>query len=114
VERGATDEERRCQAFLPERRQRLANVARQVVVEGDRYGETPAAAASARRFQELAGGDYVVVAAKVAELPLEDLAGNGGEDLHVRITADAADAVVDEGQPSTGRGQAGKPGKEER
>jgi hypothetical protein len=89
-------------------------VARQVVVEGDRHGETPAAAASARRSQELAGRDDAVVAAKMAQLPLEDLAGNGGEDLHVRISADAADAVVDERDSSTGRRQAGKPRKEER
>src|SRR5580765_7039499 len=74
VERGATDEERRCQALLPERRQRVANVARQVVVEGDRHGETPAAAASTRRSQELAGRDDAVVAAKMAQLPLADLA----------------------------------------
>jgi hypothetical protein len=50
----------------------------------------------------------------MAQLPLEDLAGNGGEDLHVRISADAADAVVDERDSSTGRRQAGKPRKEER
>jgi hypothetical protein len=89
-------------------------MARQVVVEGDRHGEAPASAASACRFQELAGRDDAVVPAKMAQLPPEDLAGNGWEDLHVRITADAADAVVDERDSSTGRGQAGKPRKEER
>jgi hypothetical protein len=79
-------------------------MAREVVVEGDRYRETPASAASARRLQELAGRDDVVLPAKMAQLPSEDLAGNGGEDLHVRITADAADAVVDQRDPSPGRG----------
>jgi hypothetical protein len=73
-----------------------------------------AAAASARRFQELADRDDVVVAPQVAQLLLEDLSGNGGEDLDIRITADAADSVVDEREPSPGRRQAGKPGKEER
>jgi hypothetical protein len=58
---------------------------------------------SSNGIEQLGRPDDVVVTAQVLELLCERTARDGGEDLARRVAASAADTVVDEGDPRTGR-----------
>ena len=70
-----------------QRRQRVPDVAREIVVEGDRDGKALAATAAADGVQELARRDDAVVPPEMAQLAVEDAVRDGRRGSHVRVAA---------------------------
>jgi hypothetical protein len=81
----------------------VPHVAGDVVVERDRDRERVTGLPRAHGIEQLGRPDDVVVTAQVLELLCECTARDRGEDLARRVAARAADMVVDERDPRTGR-----------
>jgi hypothetical protein len=97
-----------------ERRHGSLKVRGQVVIEGDRGRKALTTASLPYGLEELARRNNPIVASEMAELPVEHIARHGGEDLEVGVTGGVADAVVDDRNTRSSRGNACAPAREKR
>jgi CelD/BcsL family acetyltransferase involved in cellulose biosynthesis len=94
---GRTAEEERCRrAGIAQDRERDRRVTREVVVEGDRDREPPAASPRSCHLLETVGGHDLVVPEHVANLALEDLRFVRRHELTLRIARPLLHTVVHE------------------